>query len=433
MKNREVLWKAFTANRDFNNEPKIFVKSEGVYYINEEGDKILDGVAGLWCCNLGNNHKKVVDAIIQQAKEMYYSPPFQIGHNLELELSEEIKSLSPDGLNHIFFTNSGSESVETALKMVLAYQKSLGKDSKNIIIGREQSYHGVNFGGTSVGGLVNNRKDYTNLIKTYHIPNTIDIERNAFSRGIPKFGSEKADFLQDLIDLHGAENIAALIVEPVAAAAGLHIPPKGYLQKIEKICKDNDILLIFDEVITGFGRLGTPFAADKFDIKPDVITTAKGLTSGAIPMGAVIASEKIYNEIVNNSKTPIEFFHGYTYSGHPLACAAAIATIKAYKEEKLIERVLSLEEFFQEQIHSFKGYKNVIDIRNIGLAGAIQFSSIDGKIGKRGKEIFEQCYKKGVLVRPIGDTIALSPAFVISKEQLIEIFDVMKEVITNAD
>lgn len=433
MKNREVLWKAFTANRDFNNEPKIFVKSEGVYYINEEGDKILDGVAGLWCCNLGNNHKKVVDAIIQQAKEMYYSPPFQIGHNLELELSEEIKSLSPDGLNHIFFTNSGSESVETALKMVLAYQKSLGKDSKNIIIGREQSYHGVNFGGTSVGGLVNNKKDYTNLIKTYHIPNTIDIERNEFSRGVPQFGSEKADFLQDLIDLHGAENIAALIVEPVAAAAGLHIPPKGYLKKIEKICKDNDILLIFDEVITGFGRLGTPFAADKFDIKPDVITTAKGLTSGAIPMGAVIASEKIYNEIVNNSKTPIEFFHGYTYSGHPLACAAAIATIKAYKEEKLIERVSSLEEFFQEQIHAFKGYKNVIDIRNIGLAGAIQFSSIDGKIGKRGKEIFEQCYKKGVLVRPIGDTIALSPAFVISKEQLIEIFDVMKEVITNAD
>jgi beta-alanine--pyruvate transaminase len=433
MKNREVLWKAFTANRDFNNEPKIFVKSDGLYYINEYGDKILDGVAGLWCCNLGNNHKKVVSAIIKQAQEMYFSPPFQIGHKLELELAKEINSLTPEGLNHVFFTNSGSESVDTALKIALAYHKSLGKENKNIIIGREQSYHGVNFGGTSVGGLVNNKKDYSNLIKTYHIPNTIDIDRNAFSKGIPKYGSENADFLQELIDLHGSQNIAALIIEPVAAAAGLHIPPKGYLKKIEKICKDNDILLIFDEVITGFGRLGTPFAADKFDIKPDIITTAKGLTSGSMPMGAVIASEDIYTKIVHNSKTPIEFFHGYTYSGHPLACSAAIATIKAYKEEKLIERVASLEEFFQEQIHSFKEYKNVIDIRNIGLAGAIQFSSIDGNVGNRGKEIFEQCYKKGVLVRPIGDTIALSPAFIISKKQLIKIFDVIKEVISLID
>ena len=433
MKNREVLWKAFTANRDFNNEPKIFVKSEGVYYTNEDGNKILDGVAGLWCCNLGNNHSKVVDAIIKQAKEMYYSPPFQIGHNLELELAEEIKSLSPDGLNHVFFTNSGSESVESALKMALAYQKSLGKGTKNIIIGREHSYHGVNFGGISVGGLVNNKRDYNNLLKTCHIPSIIDIERNAFSRGVPEFGSEKADFLQDLINLHGSENIAALIIEPIAGAAGVHIPPKGYLKKIEKICKDNDILLIFDEVITGFGRLGTPFAADKFDIQPDIITTAKGLTSGAMPMGAVIASEKVYEQIVNKSKTPVEFFHGYTYSGHPLACSAAIATIKAYKEEKLIERVASLEDFFQEQIHSLKNCKNVIDIRNIGLVGAIQLSPRVDNVGKRGKEIFELCYKRGVLIRPIADTIALSPAFIISKEQLSEIFDVIKEVINTVD
>lgn len=433
MKNREVLWKAFTANRDFNKEPKIFVKSDGLYYINEAGDKILDAVAGLWCCNLGNNHNKVVEAIMKQAQEMYYSPAFQIGHNLELELAKEITSLSPDGLDHIFFTNSGSESVETALKMALAYHKSLGNENKNIIIGREQSYHGVNFGGTSAGGLENNKIAYNNLIQTYHIPNTFNLEQNAFSKGIPKYGSKNADYLKDMINKLGAENIAAFIIEPVAGAAGLHIPPEGYLKKIARICKDNNILLIFDEVITGFGRLGTPFAAHKFDVKPDIINTAKGLTSGAMPMGAVIASHEIYNTIINSSKTPIEFFHGYTYSGHPIACAAAIATIKTYKEEKLIERVALLEEFFQEQIHILKDCKNVIDIRNIGLAGAIQLKSKSNNIGKRGKEIFELCYEKGVLVRPIGDTIALSPAFIISKEEISFIIKTLKTVINTID
>jgi beta-alanine--pyruvate transaminase len=429
MKNREVLWKAFTANREFNQQPKIFVSSDGMYYTQEDGTKILDGLAGLWCCNLGNNHKKVVDAIVNQAKQMYFSPPFQLGNNLELELAQEIQSITPDGLDHVFFTNSGSESVESALKMALAYQKARGKASKNIIIGREHSYHGVNFGGISVGGLVNNKRDYNNLIKTCHIPTIIDIKRNAFSKGIPEFGEEKADFLLDMINLHGAENIAALILEPIAGAAGVHIPPKGYLKKIEKICKEHDILLIFDEVITGFGRLGTPFAAQKFDITPDIITTAKGLTSGAIPMGAVIASKEIYNTIVHQSTTPIEFFHGYTYSGHPMACAAALASIKAYKEEELFKKVASLEPYFQEQIHSLKDCKNVIDIRNIGLVGAIQLSPKENQIGQRGKEVFEECFKRGVLVRPIGDTIALSPAFIISKEEISELISVIKEVI----
>ena len=431
MKNREVLWKAFTANRVFNENPRIFVKSDGMYYTNEDGDKILDGLAGLWCCNLGNNNSKVVEAISKQVKEMYFSPPFQLGHNLELELAEEIASLAPVGLDHVFFTNSGSESVETALKMALAYQKSRGNGNKNIIIGREHSYHGVNFGGISVGGLVNNKRDYNNLINTLHIPTILDIEKNAFSKGIPEFGANKADALQDLINMHGAENIAALIIEPVAGAAGVHIPAKGYLKKIERICKQNDIVLIFDEVITGFGRLGTAFAADKFDVSPDIITTAKGLTSGAIPMGAVIAKKKIYDQIVKNSKTPIEFFHGYTYSGHPLACAAALATIKVYKEEKLFQRVASLEEYFQEQIHSLKDCNNVIDIRNIGLVGAIQLSSRENKVGERGKEIYEECYKRGILIRPIADTIALSPAFIISKEQINQIISTLKEVINN--
>ncbi len=429
MNERKVLWKAFTANRDFNKDPKIFVKSDGMYYTKEDGKEVLDGLAGLWCCNLGNNHRKVVDAIVNQAQQMYFCPPFQLGNDLELELANEIKSLAPKGLNHIFFTNSGSESVESALKMALAYQKARGKGNKNIIIGREHSYHGVNFGGISVGGLVNNKRDYNNQIKTTHIPTILDIEKNAFSKGIPKHGKEKAEFLLDQINLHGAENIAAVIMEPIAGAAGVHIPPKGYLKRVQKICKQNDILLIFDEVITGFGRLGTAFAAQKFGIKPDIITTAKGLTSGSVPMGAVIASKKIYKQIVKNSKTPIEFFHGYTYSGHPLACAAALATIKAYKEENLFERVASLEEFFQEQIHSLKKCKNVIDIRNLGLVGAIELKSHKKSIGKRGKEVFEKCYKKGVLVRPIADTIALSPAFIISKKQITEIIEVLREVI----
>ncbi len=433
MNERKVLWKAFTANRDFNKDPKIFVKSDGMYYTKEDGKEVLDGLAGLWCCNLGNNHRKVVDAIVNQAQQMYFCPPFQLGNDLELELANEIKSLAPKGLNHIFFTNSGSESVESALKMALAYQKSRGKGSKNIIIGREHSYHGVNFGGISVGGLVNNKRDYNNQIKTTHIPTILDIEKNAFSKGIPKHGKEKAEFLLDQINLHGAENIAAVIMEPIAGAAGVHIPPKGYLKRVEKICKENDILLIFDEVITGFGRLGTAFAAQKFGIKPDIITTAKGLTSGSVPMGAVIASKKIYKQIVKNSKTPIEFFHGYTYSGHPLACVAALATIKAYKEESLFERVASLEEFFQEQIHSLKKCKNVIDIRNLGLVGAIQLKSDKKSIGKRGKEVFEKCYKKGVLVRPIADTIALSPAFIISKKQITEIIEVLREVINQVE
>ena len=429
MKNREVLWKAFTSNREFNKCPKTFVKSDGMYYTNEDGKKILDGLAGLWCCNLGNNHSKIVEAIRNQLKEMYYSPPFQIGHALELELAEEITSLTPIGLDHVFFTNSGSESVESALKMALAYQKSLGKGNKNIIIGREHSYHGVNFGGISVGGLINNKRNYNNLINTYHIPTILDIEKNSFSKGIPSFGENKADALQDLINIYGEENIAAVIIEPIAGAAGVHIPPKGYLEKIEKICKENDILLIFDEVITGFGRLGTAFSADKFGINPDIITTAKGLTSGAIPMGAVIANNKVYNTIIKNSKTPIEFFHGYTYSGHPLACAAGIATIKAYKEEKLFQRVASLEEYFQEQIHSLKNCNHVIDIRNIGLVGAIQLRSRENKIGQRGAEIYEECYEKGVLIRPIADTIAVSPAFIISKEQISQIISTLKEVI----
>lgn len=433
MTNREVLWKPFTANKEFNLDPKIFVESDGMYYITDKGEKVLDAISGLWCCNLGNNNPKVVEAIKEQAGKMYYSPAFQIGNELELELAKELVAIAPEGLTHAFFTNSGSESVESALKMALAYHKAVGNPSKTMIIGREHAYHGVNFGGISVGGLVNNKRHYNNLLKVAHIPTILDIEKNSFSKGMPENGLYKAEALLDTINLYGAENIAALIMEPMAGSAGVHIPPKGYLERISQICKDNDILLIFDEVITGFGRLGEAFASIKFGITPDIMTTAKGLTNGSVPMGAVVASDKIYDGIVNNSKTPIEFFHGYTYSGHPIAAAAGIATLKVYKEEKLFERVASLADYFEEKIHTLKDCKNVIDIRNIGLVGAIQLAPIDGKVGQRGTSVFEECYKRNLLVRPTGDTIALSPAYIVTKNQIDEIVATLKEVINSVD
>ena len=433
MTNREVLWKPFTANKEFNLDPKIFVESDGMYYITDKGEKVLDAISGLWCCNLGNNNPKVVEAIKEQAGKMYYSPAFQIGNELELELAKELVAIAPEGLTHAFFTNSGSESVESALKMALAYHKAVGNPSKTMIIGREHAYHGVNFGGISVGGLVNNKRHYNNLLKVAHIPTILDIEKNSFSKGMPENGLYRAEALVDTINLYGAENIAALIMEPMAGSAGVHIPPKGYLERISQICKDNDILLIFDEVITGFGRLGKAFASIKFGISPDIMTTAKGLTNGSIPMGAVVASDKIYDGIVNNSKTPIEFFHGYTYSGHPIAAAAGIATLKVYKEEKLFERVASLADYFEEKIHTLKDCKNVIDIRNIGLVGAIQLAPIDGKVGQRGTSIFEECYKRNLLVRPTGDTIALSPAYIVTKDQIDEIVTTLKEVLNSID
>jgi len=433
MTNREVLWKPFTPNREFNENPKIFVQSDGMYYTTDKGQKVLDAVSGLWCCNLGNNYPTVVEAIKEQAGKMYYSPAFQIGNELELELAKQLVSITPEGLNHAFFTNSGSESVESALKMALAYQKAIGNSSKTMIIGREHSYHGVNFGGISVGGLVNNKRQYNNLLKVAHIPTILDIEKNAFSKGMPEHGLYKAEALLDTINLYGAENIAALIMEPMAGSAGVHIPPKGYLERISQICKDNDILLIFDEVITGFGRLGKAFASIKFGITPDIMTTAKGLTNGSVPMGAIVASDKVYDGIINNSKTSIEFFHGYTYSGHPIAAAAGIATIKAYKEEKLFERVALLSDYFEEKLHTIKDAKNVIDIRNIGLVGAVQLKPKDGKVGVRGNDVFEECFKKGVLVRATGDTIALSPAYIVTKEQIDQIVSILKDVINNID
>ena len=429
IENMSNLWKPFTPNKLFNENPRIFTRSDGMYYTNDNGNEVMDAVSGLWCCNLGNNHINIVNALKKQAEEMYYSPAFMVGHPLEYELARQLVDISPEHLKHVFFTNSGSESVDSALKMALAYQKSKGEGSRNIIIGRESSYHGVNFGGTSAGGLITVKRNCTNLIKALHIPTILDIENNAFSKGIPKCGESKAEHLLSLINIHGAENIAAVILEPIAGSAGVHIPAEGYLKRIEKICNDNGILLIFDEVITGFGRLGTAFAAQRFDIKPDIITTAKGLTNGASPMGAVLASENVYSTIINNSDTPIEFLHGYTYSGHPMSCAAGIATVKTLKEENFFDKVSSLEIFWEEQLHSLKDLPNVIDIRNLGLVGALEFSPSSNGAGKRGMDIYLECYKNNVLVRGNGDTIALSPAYIVSKDEIKHIIKTLSDAI----
>jgi len=432
IKNMTALWKPFTSNRDFNKSPRIFTQSDGMYYTTDKNEEVLDAVSGLWCCNLGNNYKSVVDAMKEQTEKMYYSPAFQVGHPLEYELANELVSIAPDHLNHVFFANSGSEAVESALKMALAYQKAIGQGTRNLIIGREGAYHGVNFGGISVGGLVNNKRQYNNLIKTFHMPSILDIENNAFTKGMPEEGASKAEGLLALVNTHGAENIAAVIVEPVAGSAGVHIPPVGYLQRISEICKEHGILLIFDEVITAFGRLGTPFAADKFGVKPDMITTAKGLTNGASPMGAVIASDEVYDGIINNSKTPIEFFHGYTYSGHPISCAAGIATIKAYKEEKFFEKVADMEAFWEEELHTLKDCPNVVDIRNLGLVGAVHLSTNGSNVGQRGNDIYLDCFENNLLVRATGDIIALSPAYIVTKDEIRHIVATLREAINKA-
>lgn len=423
--NMNKLWKPFTPNKAFIEDPLMFASSDGMYYTTNEGNKILDACSALWCCSLGHNNKNIVDAIKKQAETMYFAPSFNVGHNLEYELAEAITDLTPDPLNHVFFTNSGSEAVDSALKMALAYQKAIGQASRTLIIGRQHSYHGVNFGGTSVGGLLPVKKDYNNLIKAVHIPTILDIEKNAFSKGMPKYGKEKAKALQETINIYGAENIAAFIMEAVAGSGGVHVPPIGYLEEIEKICKANGILLIVDEVITGFGRLGTPFAVQRFNINADIITLAKGLTNGAVPMGAVVASKDVYDGIINNAKIPIEFLHGYTYSGHPIACAAGIASLKTYKEEKLFDRVIELEKIFQDEIHTLKKHKCIIDIRNIGLMGAIEFNLTPAEV----YNIFKVCFKNSLLIRPNGNTIALSPAFIATKNEIETMINILSEAI----
>lgn len=424
-----AFWMPFTANRQFKDAPRLLAEASGMYYRTVDGDAVLDGTAGLWCCNLGHAREEITEAVSRQLAILDFAPTFQMGHPLPFRLAAALSEFAPPGLDRIFFTNSGSESVDTALKMALAYHRARGEGQRVRLIGREKGYHGVGFGGISVGGLVNNRKTYITLPGADHIAHTFDPERNAFSRGLPEHGAEKADEIECLVALHGAETIAAVIVEPVAGSAGVLPPPKGYLERLSALCDRHGILLIFDEVITGFGRLGEPFAAQALGVTPDIMTTAKGITNGALPMGAVFAHRKVHDAIVQGPPAAIEFFHGYTYSGHPVACAAALASLEIYRRDGLFTRVKSLAGLWEDHLHALRGKPNVIDIRNIGLMGAIELVPRPDAPGARGYEVLVKALKAGLLVRATGDIIALSPPLIISTDEVARLFDILGRVL----
>lgn len=414
----------FTANRQFKASPRILVSAQDMHYTSEDGRKILDGTAGLWCVNAGHCRPRIVQAIQRQAQTLDYSPLFQVGHPGEFRAAGLISDLAPEGLDRVFFANSGSEAVDTALKIVLAYHRTRGEGHRTVLIGRERGYHGVGFGGISVGGIPANRKVFGSLLpRVDHLPHTHNLERNAFSRGQPQWGAHLADELETrLVALHDASNIAAVIVEPVAGSTGVLVPPRGYLERLREICDKYGLLLIFDEVITGFGRTGRAFAAETFGVVPDLITFAKGVTNATVPLAGVIARRDIYDTIVNQAPPDtVELFHGYTYSGHPLATAAAEATLALYHEERLFERARTIAPHFESALHSLKELPHVVDVRNFGLMGAIELEPIPGKPGTRGFETFLQCFAKGILVRVTGDILALSPPLIISESQIDEL------------
>jgi beta-alanine--pyruvate transaminase len=417
----DSFWMPFTANRQFKQQPRLLASAEGMYYTDVDGNRVLDGTAGLWCVNAGHGRRQITQAVERQLSTLDFAPTFQMGHPIAFEFAEKLAALAPGGkdakLNRIFFTGSGSESVDTALKIAIAYQRSIGQGTRSRIIGREKGYHGVGFGGISVGGLVNNRRFFPQ-IPADHMRHTLDVEKNAFTKGLPQGGAELADDLERLVSLHGAETIAAVIVEPMSGSAGVILPPKGYLERLRAIADKHGILLIFDEVITGFGRLGTPFATDYFGVTPDLITTAKGITNGAIPMGAVFAKDYIYQALMSGPDNAIELFHGYTYSGHPVACAAGIATLEIYQDEGLLTRAASLASTWEDALHSLKGLEHVVDIRNLGLVGAIELAPRTGAMGARAYDVFVDCFQKGLLIRVTGDIIALSPPLIIEDEQI---------------
>ena len=436
MSNRTVpndlsaFWMPFTANRQFKKAPRMFVAAKDMYYTTADGRQVLDGTAGLWCVNAGHCRPKIVEAIQNQAAELDYAPAFQMGHPKAFELANRIVDIAPEGLNHVLFTNSGSESVETALKVALAYQRVKGEGARTRLIGRERAYHGVNFGGISVGGIVTNRKMFGTLLTGVdHMPHTHNLAKNAFSKGLPQHGVELADELERIITLHDASTIAAVIVEPVAGSTGVLIPPPGYLQRLREITKKHGILLIFDEVITGYGRLGTPFGADYFGVTPDIMVTAKGLTNGVIPMGAVLVSSEIHDAFMTGPEHVIEFFHGYTYSGNPIASAAGLATLETYKDEGLLTRGAELAPYFEQALHSLKGERHVIDIRNIGLVGAIELESIPGAPTKRAFAAFVKAFEQGVLIRTTGDIIALSPPLIVEKQHIDTIVETLRGIL----
>ena len=426
--NLEAFFMPFTANRQFKKNPRMLAKAKGVHYWTPEGRKIIDGTAGLWCVNAGHGREEIKAAIAKQLDEMDYAPSFQMGHPKAFELAARHAAMLPGDLNHAFSCNSGSEAVDSALKIALAYHRANGQGTRTRFVGRERGYHGVGFGGISVGGMVNNRKWFGAMLPGVdHMPHT-HLPQNAFSKGQPEHGAEIADELEKIVGLHDASNIAAVIVEPCAGSTGYLPPPKGYLQRLRQICDKHGILLIFDEVITGFGRLGTGFAADKFGVIPDLMTVAKGISNATVPMGGVFVRKHVFDGLMNGPESAIDLFHGYTYSAHPLACAAASAVLDIYRDENLFERSAELSPYWEEGVHSLKGLPNVTDIRNLGLAAGIDLAP-SGPVGTRGYAAFVKAFDLGLMVRQSGDAIAMSPPLVIEKAQIDEIIDITAKTI----
>lgn len=427
------FWMPFTNNRDFKLNPRLLVSAEGMYYKDVDGNSILDGTAGLWCVPCGHAQPKIVAAVREMVGQLDFAPTFQMGHPAAFDLAEKLMDYTGRRFGHVFYTNSGSEAVDTALKMALAYHKARGEAGRTRLIGRERGYHGVGFGGISVGGIATNRRTFGPMLAGVdHLPHTHNLEKNAYSRGEPEYGAHLADELERIVALHDASTIAAVIVEPVAGSTGVLIPPKGYLKRLRELCNKHGILLIFDEVITGFGRLTTPFAFDYFDVEPDMVTCAKGLTNGVVPMGAVLTKKHIHDAFMD-APAGIELFHGYTYSGHPLACAAALATLEVFEEQKILEHASSMTAYWEDAVHSLKGLPHVIDIRTIGLIAGIELAPIPGKPGARAFNAFKKAFADGVLTRTTGDIIALSPPLVLEKKHIDELFGKLAAVLKNLD
>ncbi len=428
--NLQHYWMPFTDNRRFKAKPRLVASAKDMYYTTLEGKQVLDGLATLWCVNAGHGRPRIVEAIRRQAGELDFASSFGIGHPLPFRLAERIAALAPAGMGHVFFTNSGSEAIDTALKIAIGYHRLRGEGTRTRFIGRERSYHGVNIGGTSVGGVGPNRKAYSGALLpgVDHLRHTHDLKR-AFTRGCAQSGAELADELEErIVPLHDASNIAAVIVDPVSASGGVLIPPQGYLQRLREICTRHGILLVFDEVITGWGRLNAPFAAQRFGVEPDLITFAKGITSGSVPLGGVLVKNTVFDTFMAAQNSGMEFFHGYTYSGHPLACAAGIATLDTYEEEGLFKRN-DVASYFEDAIHSLKGRPHVIDCRNLGLIGAVELAARPGAAGARAYEVFEKCWDKGVFVRPVGDSLAFCPPLIVEPKHLDQLFGTLAEVL----
>ncbi len=425
----------FTANRRFKASPRLFVGADGVRYSTADGRQVLDGISGMWCVLAGHGRKEISDAIAAQAAKMDYAASYQVAHPLAFELANRLTTIMPDGLDHVFFTNSGSEAVDTALKIALAYHHRRGEAQRRMFVGRARGFHGAGFGGTSVGGIANNRKAFGgNLLPAVdHLPDTHDPERNAFSRGQPQWGAERADALEEIVALHGAESIAAVIVEPMAGSTGVLVPPVGYLERLREICDRHGLLLIFDEVITAFGRIGAGSAAERFNVLPDMMTVAKGLTNGTVPMGGVLMSAEIHDTLMSAPGDGIELFHGYTYSGHPLACAAGLATLEVFEREGLFERAAELEPYWRDAVHSLDDSRHVIDVREVGIAAGIELEPREGRPGARAGEAFDHAYEAGAFIRVTGDVIALAPPLIIEKPDIDRLVGIVDDVLQAVD